>query len=338
MFVEWLQNRAEQLEAEKRFIFKALSIVQDKASNGHRRTLDIQAKVALAVKLVAQPALEKQDEPVERTKRQQWSDPQKRMDRYRERNREHAKKSRKQKKIYTETLQQKVKEQQAELEVLRSELYKEVGGQQAQELLAYFPDPRVASVQAMQQALKSNLIELQETTNEDFPAQPTHLMVSGFQSCQVISGHLAPGMSSRDMLSGANEMGPITPTGGIAPPTNMFQTRIASPAHDGSEDARWSTADGRHVPPVLWYYGSEHDTTGNSLENRTIEQMGAELLGNGNGNSSIAEAVAAMPRSTAQHAVQHAAHRNLGASTQTSSSTIPAAAMATATLTNGVLT
>jgi hypothetical protein len=74
-------------------------------------------------------------------------------------NRKHAQQSRKRKKVLDDSLQQKVEEQQVKLGVYRSTLEWLFGRAYARALLSRnFPDPEAVSIEAMQEALKSESV------------------------------------------------------------------------------------------------------------------------------------------------------------------------------------
>ena len=167
-FTEWLHARSQQLDDEKAFILTTLGSVQ--AEIQHRQTLHtLCTNVANALASATRSTMtEDCHTPQQSTSQQQTlslldgkasTAPDcvgSYRDHFRAMNRKHAQQSRKRKKVLDDSLQQKVEEQQVELGVYRSTLEWLFGRAYARALLSRkFPDPEAVSIEAMQEALKS---------------------------------------------------------------------------------------------------------------------------------------------------------------------------------------
>ena len=168
-FTQWLHTRSQQLDDERAFILTTLGSVQ--AEIPHCQTLHILCtNVAKALASATMSTMTEDCHTTQQSTSQQQTlslldgkpstAPEDCVGSYRDHframNRKHAQQSRKRKKVLDDSLQQKVEEQQVELGVYRSTLEWLFGRAYARALLSRkFPDPEAVSIEAMQEALKS---------------------------------------------------------------------------------------------------------------------------------------------------------------------------------------
>jgi hypothetical protein len=177
IFIEWLQQRAQLLEKDRHIIETSLQLGE------HTQCLEVIKCEVAKLKPVIEEEIkdgenQAQEDPKEKAKRKRWSDPLEKLERYRERNREHAKKSRQQKKVFIEDLVMKVNELQKESEVIRATVIKELGEGEAGELLSKVSDPALLANSGEKLSVSSNidtmgLLELAEKKMEEEGNTPT---------------------------------------------------------------------------------------------------------------------------------------------------------------------
>jgi hypothetical protein len=157
IFIEWLQQRAQLLEKDRQLIETTLK----ETGGEHERCLELikgdLAKLDGDPDAVGDDEGDSSQEPKEKAKRKRWSDPLEKLERYRERNREHAKKSRQQKKVFIEDLVKKVNDLHKRSEIIRATVEKELGETKAKELLSKVTDPALLQHSAEELSITSNI-------------------------------------------------------------------------------------------------------------------------------------------------------------------------------------